>query len=984
MENATPTAEGTDELSKFRALIATQGGQNQPPPVAADAVADPAAEMAKFRNLTAMPMSQGAVNQVASVSVSPNLSITEREGRRDASGELIPISNEGIGSRYFRAAMQRGPEAQLAVIQKMYPDKRARILQDGKITIELMDSETGKPKEVVINPYGMEGADLMDLAVQTPEIAAGVAAAVLTGGATGFLKTAAQVAITALAGAGTGAMRDVASRKAEGIPVQFGEIAQSRGTDAALDMFLSTALLGAGKLPHAGSIFQNKIKAGTLEFDLQQGQKFVKEVFGEDFQLTPAQITGSPALGAIEAVESVQPGARTVMGKMRQANDKIVQNIQLRSLGKVTPDEVIGEEAISTIRRVEVEPLENAIKTARQAAEAKGEQRVMDMIDEAIGTPRGARIEPSDAGTQTLGEFQTKLSEAKSKVDAAYAQVNALPGGSGDVLDGTFAADAAQSIIDELPRSVAGGQNEILKTGVPDGLLKSISDLESLRGKKVSLQTLTNMRRAAFDEIAKTEAVPGTKDRWFKQVAAAYDSGMQKGIDATGDPRLKAALTNAKETYKKELLPFDRPGVAELAKGEFDAGRLSPEQVAKRLFQGDKAFDNFKALKDALGENNPAFKVLKRSWADSQISEVTDSVTGSINAQALADKFASLNSKHPELTREIFGDKFSSLTKNISDLVMFKQLKTLDQDAVEVLMSTPNVTAADFKNVVQMQIRRDQAYANRLIGDVADGMPIASKLKPTEFVERISNTKTPTKDVEKILDTLARENPEAREAVSTAALYRLYQQAAITEPATATSVMRGGAPNLSATKLAEALGRPGTPERLRNELLLGTGGAPINPGGPNPTRQEVIDAIIGLKAPGEVKDKTFSGAGGIGATTQTAKLLSDPIKYASNYVKKFFFATLWTTELGTKLMSNRLLTPAESAAVANTLIASEPFARRLVEVTGDESTAGQIVGELKDSIDQYLSELTDSPEARDRRELEKLMSGQPAKVTAPR
>lgn len=983
MENATTTTEGTDELTKFRALIATPQsatGQNQPPPVQGSAVNDPQAELDKFKTLTSMPMSQSAVNRVADVEVQTALTATEREGRRDAAGELIPISNEGIGARYFRAALQRGPEAQLAVIQKMYPDKRARILEDGKVTIELTDSDTGKPKEVIINPVGMEAADLMDLAAQAPEIAASVAVGMMTSG-TGFAKTAAQIVYSALAGAGTGAVRDVVSRGAEGVPIQFGEIGKSRGTEAVLDMFLSTGMLGVGKATHVVSPFAKDIKAGTLEFDLQQGQKFVKEVFGEDFPLTPAEITGSQALRAVEATEAPQPGARTVLARLKERRQQSVQRIQDRALGKITPEEQIGEQAIETIRRVEVEPLEEAITTARQAAEAKGEQRVLDMIDDALGTPRGARVTPSEAGARTLGEFQTKLSEAKAKVDAAYAEVNALPGGSGDVLDGTPAADAAASIIKELPRVTKGGEEQILKSGVPEGLKKALDDLEGLRGGKVSLQTLTNMKRAAYDEIAKTEAVPGVKERWFNKVAAAYEEGIQKGVDATGDPQLKAALTNAKETYKKELLPFDRPGVAELAKGEFDTARLSPEQVANRLFEGAKAIENYRILKTTLGADNPAFKVLKRSWADSQIAEVSDPVTGSIDAKALVDRFVKLDVDKPELAREIFGKDFPRLVGELNTLAMFRKLKTLDQENVEVLMSTPGVTAADFKNVVQMQLNRDKAYANKLIGDVAAGLPVSSKLKPTEFVKRISNADTPTKDVKQVLDVL---EPETREAVATATMYRLLDEATVREAGTAAKSLTGGSLNISATKLAQAVGRKGSAERERIELLLGSGGAPVTPGASNPSRLEVLENLVKLLAPEEVRSQTFAAAGGLGAGMAVRQLMSNPLKYASSYAQKMAISMLYTSELGTKLISNRAIGPAEASAIANALIASEPFVRRVTDTVADESTAGQIVGELKDSIDQFLSELTDSPEARDRRELEKFASGQKAKVTVPR
>jgi hypothetical protein len=880
--------------------------------------------------------------------------------------------------------MQRGPEAQLAVIQKMYPDRRARILEDGKITIELTDSETGKPKEVIINPQGMEAADLMDLAAQTPEIAAGVAAGIMTRG-TGFAKTAAQIVYSALAGAGTGAVRDVVSRGAEGIPIQFGEIAQARGQEAALDMFLSTSMLAGTKAMKAVSPFAQDIKAGSLEFDFQQGQKFFKEAFGTEIQALPSETTGSTALKALEAAETPQPGARTVMQQFREKRQAQVQNIVRRALGKVTPEEQIGEEAISTIRKVEVEPMENALKAARATAEQKGEQRVLDIIDNAIGTPRGARVTPSQAGAETIGAFETRLDEARSRVNTAYEQVRASNGGVEVMLDGSAAAQAAQEIRKELPKVVQGGESEVLKTGVPEGLLKSLDDLEKLDGSTVSLQTLTNMKTAAHDAIAAFRTAHGdVKDRWFSKIAGAYEKGIQDGIDQTGNPQLKAALTNARETYKKELLPFERPGLKELAKDEFDTGRLSAEQVATRLFEGPKAYHNFTLLKETLGADNPAFKVLKRSWVDSQIAEVSDSLTGSVDAQALAKKFTSLRNDHPELANEVFGRDLWKVISETELLAKFKKLKNLDEDAVEVLMTTPGVNASDVRAVVDMQMRRDKAYANKLIGDVADGLPIASKMKPTEFVRRIANADTPTKDVEKILDTLAKENPEAREAVATATLYRLLNEASDMEAGTATRYMQTDSWNVSPKKLAKLYGAPGSPERIRNDLLLGQGGVPAVPGGPNPTRGEFIENLSRLLSPQETKLQQFGGAGGLAQSQEILSLTRTPLKYASNYVKKMVLATLYTMPSVQKLTTNRVLGPAERAAIANTLIASEPFTRRVLEVTGDETMAGQIISEAKDSIDQYLSELTDSPEARDRRELEKLISGQPAKVTTPR
>lgn len=975
-----------EELQKFRSLI---GGQpaatnqsvvNAPPPMEASAPTDPNAALIKFRELTALPVTQNTVNQVRGVEAVPALTATQREGRRDpATGELVPISNEGLGSRYWRIALQRGPEAQMALISKLYPDSQPRTLENGAVAMTITDSATGKPKEVVVNPVGIEAHDLIDLATQAPEIAAGTAAAIMTQGR-GFMKTAAQMVLSSLAGAGVGAVRDVASRTAEGIDPRLSEIAASRTGEAALDLFLQTSMLGGAKAFRALSPFSREIRPETLEFDAAAAQRFFKDKFGEDFPMTPAEITGSPALQAIEAAETPQPGARTVMQKLRERRSEIIRRIQDRSLGRVTGDESIGERSIETLRQNVVLPIENALETAKDAATAKGNKRLSDALD-AITMPSSGQVSPTMAGVKTTEEFEAKLAQAKSKVDAAYAQVNAIPGGSGDVLDGTFAADMAQSIRDELPKATAGGTTEVLTSGVDDAVLRSLEDLESLRGKNVSLQTLTNMRRAAFDEIAKTEAVPGVQDRWFKKIAAAYDRGMQQAIDATGNPQLKTALTNAKETYKKELLPFDRPGLKELARGEFDTGRLSPEQVAARFFEGPKAIENYRMLKETLGADNPALRVLKRSWVDSQIADVTDPISGSINAQALGERFRKLNADKPELARELFGSEFPSIMGEIRYLSAYKNLDSLDDTEVRTLMSLPNPSKADFQAVLRMQQNRDEAYANSIIADIGDGEIKADKIKPTEFVKRIMNAKeTPTPDVERVLATLESQAPEVREAIATATFYKILNEASVMDASEGARTLTDKSLNISAQKLKDALGRANDPKRQRLEMLLGNSPLTVVPGESGPTRMEVLENLAKLLGPQDARSAAFGTAGGLAAGMNVLNLMRHPFQYATSYAKKLAAATVWTDKAFTKIISNRVFGPEETAAAANALIASEPFLSRLYTTVGDETKVGTIVNELKDSIDRFVAERIESPQGRERAELGRLTRGEPANV----
>lgn len=945
-----------------------------------------------------LPRSQGAVNAPPSAVVAtPSLTLEESEGRMSDTGERIPldIRRQLPLSEYMFVSNQRGPEAQLEALKKLYPDKNPRMLESGDVVIQIIDSDTGKPKDVSANAHGITGRDLMDLFHQAPEFAVSTAVALSLHGR-GFVKTAAQMVLSAAAGAGTGAIRDVSARTTAGIDMRLGEIAQSRGEEFGLDLFLQTGLLGAAKGLRAASPFARDIKPDTMEFDLQKGQEFLKREFGEVIPLTPADTTGSVALRSVEAVEGPQPGWRTVLTKLREKKSEVVRNVQRRALGQISSEEAIGERAIGTLRDTVVGPLEGALTKARQIAEQKSNQRVIDLIDDAVGMKAGSRVTPTMAGKETIGEFDAKLAQAEERVNVVYGEFKALPGGTGDVLSGTPAAKAAKEIRDELPKvattkevvkydqygspmAASVPSEELLKSGVPDGLLKAIDDLESLRGGKVSLQTLTNMKRSAYDAIAAFKTAHGdVKDRWFKKIAAAYEQGIQEGIDETGDPALKAALTKAKDTYKKELLPFERPGLKELAKDEFDAGRLSPEQAMTRLFEGPKAIENYTMLKEVLGKDNPVFRTLKRAWFDTKIADATDNATGSIDPNKLGASLKELSTSRPELAEELFGKHHAELASALQVKSALQRIEKLDETEIKTLLRLKDPTVKDFELVVDMQRTRDKAYVNGMLKDVADGLPISSDLKPTEFIKRLTNTATPTKDVQAILEALTRENPEARQAIATATLYRIFDAASIREAATALRGTRQEPMNISATALAEALGRGDKFER--NALLLGEN--LIAPGAKTANRREVAENLIKVLAPGELKQGTMSAAGGLATGVAVNKLLHSPLQYASGYAQKFFLATVYTLAPIQKLITNRAFSPSQTATLANALIASEPFVRRVVETLGDETKAGQLLDDLKNSIDRYVGELKgdDSPGARRAAETEKFVRGEPARM----
>lgn len=978
------------DLEKFNSLTEGAGAtlETTPLPRSTNAVFD----ISQFNQMTGDTTAQNL--PPTTITATPSMTPAERFGRRTEEGDFIPFDvKRGLGSRLaeWRVAQQSGDAAKLEVLQKLYPNNRTRILPTGDLSVELIDSETGKPKEVLVDPQGIGEMELMELASQMPEIAASTAAAIATRG-TGKLKTAAQIVLSALAGGGVGAMRDIKNRTAEGIPTNIGEIAERRSTEATLDMFLDVGLLGVAKSFRALSPFASEVKPGTKEFDVVRGREFFREAFGEDIKLTPAEVTGSKALSALEAAEAPQPGSRTVMSKFREKTNEQVGRIQKIATGETTAEEQIGETSIGIIRKDLVEPLERALETARTTATAKGEKRIIDLIDEAtgIGGP-GPRLTEAQAGSTVLEDFDIRMGQAKQKVDLDFERVRSLPGGSGDVLDGTPVADAARAIRKELTAVKTSGGKELLTTGVPEGLLRSLDDMEKLRGGKVSLQTLTNMKNSAYDAIAAFRTATGDrKDRWFKKVADGYEQGIEKGVASTGDPRLKEALSAAKETYKKELLPFERPGLKELAKDEFTGGRIAPEQIVGKFFEGPKAVENYRMLKEVLGSDSPAFRVMKRAWADTKLAAAGDKITGSIQPGELRNAIDGLA---PELREELFGKNADAIVDALKLQTGIKNLKTLDEDAVRTLLSIKDPTRKDFESLLLMQRHVNQSYVNSLVGDVADGLPIASKIKPTEFVKRLLNTNTPTKDVEKVIGAIAKESPETRRAIANHTMYQLLDAASIREADTAGKLISGEPLNLSPMKLADALGRPGTAQRNRYELLLGRDTLAISPpkrvvdnlgresfADTNPTRLEVLENIVRTLGPREGRERAFAASGTLASGQTIQNLFRDPLKYATSYAKKAALTALYLGPMS-KLTANRVFTGPELAAVANTMIASEPFVRRITEIAGDEAMAMDVISELKGSIDRFIDEWKESPSGRESERTARFLGGEQVPMT---
>jgi hypothetical protein len=272
-----------------------------------------------------------------------------------------------------------------------------------------------------------------------------------------------------------------------------------------------------------------------------------------------------------------------------------------------------------------------------------------------------------------------------------------------------------------------------------------------------------------------------------------------------------------------------------------------------------------------------------------------------------------------------------------------------------------------------MSKRRQEAYVNGVFNDVAEGVPL-NDFNPAKFVTALRNTDTPGAHVKQ---TLAKLDPETRNAIATAEFYRILNDASIVEGETLAKGMRGEPVNLSPSKILSALGKPGK-ERERTLLLLGDdptpGAPPPKPGEPTPTRANTLLAIVKALAPKEAASTVFSGLGNISAANAVRDATRGPLRYTMGFTRGMLLATAYVNGLG-DILTNTAFDRQATAVAVNTLIASEPFLRASVEAFGSDNTKA-MVSDVKASIDQWIGEARDSIQGRKREATQQFMQGQ--------
>lgn len=923
-----------DEFSQF--LDAPAAKEAPPPQKATD-----------FLNAEILPASRAAVDSAIKAQNERTkqraIRDTAKPDGEDFATKLgarpgVPFDiNEGIPFLMrTRMEARRDPGDQEKFLQEQYGAENVRRGPSGNLIVTMQDN--GKPRDVLVNPLGVDFGDLSMVAAQAPEIVTPIALAILTRGgsmAPGVWNAVKTLVGTVAASEGAGLIKDKAVSDRP-----LSELAAERSTSAAIGLGLGA---GAGFLSKIATKLTSPFsQVGELQFDARRAQQFFKENYGVELPLTPAESTGSAFLQRSEALMLQKPGfSAPIRELIRERNEKISE-IQKIALGGAVPDaEEAGQAAINAIG-AKAAPARFEVERATEALRKTGTQELESGLTSATGVAQ--TVNKTQLGNKIREAAFKQREKFRAQSDTLYNEVFSDPRTAQKNIQGDVLAKESKAIIDKLPSKentvssvgydtygspveTLAKKSESLKEFVPDGVISKLNALSSLRGQQFRLDELMQMRREVANEIAAGEAIPGAQTRYLSQIQDMLTNRIKSGLEEI-DPALLSKWEVANEAYAKGVQRFKRAGISELFRNPEQAGFIGDTEIVARATSGRRAQDIYTAYKDFLGAGSPEMQQFRRAIADDVLSKSPLSET--VDAAGFVRRIDELAKDAPDVLKEVFGNDAAKL-RDVAQILRTADGNIPERELLEAMRSN-TLTSTKLQDMLSAQAKKDQLYKNSLLKSVEDGTFKAERIKPTEFVEKVAFKAEP-KDVREVTALLS-DQPETLEDIRRLTFQKVLDRS--------TTTSAQGDSVIDASRLERIINDENNAKRLQSIL----GSETFN----------LLKQMRNFLAPGQLRDEAFSAAGGLSAGTQIAGMIEKgEFKYLSRAAKNFVISSIYTSPTLRSYFANTVVSPQGSANIVNYAIASTPFARAVLDTYGEEK-GRQVMAELKGSLDRFAQE----------------------------
>lgn len=864
-------------------------------------------------------------------------------------------------------SFRRAKDAQISFLQNKYGSENVQLDARGEPMVKVIDESTQKPKFIPVDADKLSGNDFIDLIGAAPELAGSIIAMrkgkKLPGGVFKDLT------MSALGAEGAGALKDIGVETFDTGSPDFKEIGKTRATMVPVDVAIGGALALFGKAA-TKVITPFGDKPGPIQFDAMQARDYFKTKYGIDVPFSPGEQTGNAFLMRVESMMKKLPGASGKFADVKKEQEAAFRKIQDIALGKATPGEVIpSSEEVGSAAIVALESKVGPITTAAERTRSSAGRSASDAIEDAVGklTKPAPELYTSEVGAAIRKRVTADRDAFEVAAKDLYEKAKALPGGRDRILEPTsLPTDAARilnkelpakDVIKEVPTGVLDAQGnmvtrtesgrEILHEFVPEKVVGKLKELASLKGQKLSLEDLIQMRNDVTNDIKIGESIPGAQTHFLGKIRDTLTRAIVESTEKLPGGKLKAAWEQANAFYRDNVGKFHTGGIRGVLQPTESGAFVGDSEIVGRLLNGtSKANDLFRDMAEFLGKDSPEFGMLKRSIADEVLAKSSVSGEKLIDGAAFLKHLEKLYSSNREIAEQVFGKNAGELVSlaKASEMAQNPNIK-IDYDALKGLLgsSRGGTVYAKFVEAAKAQQELDGVYRNKILKAIKQKNLSENPIEPEEFVDRFLSDAS-QRETEQIITSL-HDQPELMQRIRQKTVQKLFFDSARKPSPTDPILLSQDQTRLPSTEsLMQAIGDQASQKKLRT--VLG-----------EDTFRNVIEFAKAMK-PGESTEQVFSTAGGLSAGMQVGAMLrGGDLAYLANFLKYRVGAELITNPTFQWWTKNQLLSGADQHAVVNAIIASAPFITHLMQDFGEKG-AEQAVFSAKQSVDKSMQKDT--------------------------
>lgn len=877
-----------------------------------------------------------------------------------------------VGTR-FGLGMDENQVSQLKYLAANYGPENVDISENGQFILRNQPTANGTPEDVMVNPAGLDGGDLVEMlgkmGYQGGGVAGGIVGGILSKHPIGRVVTGALG--MALGGSAGGAIQDAIVRYRRGQPVDISDIAAYRGGMALIDAPLGILFAGTGKfgtkmvegvlgVPWGSFEVTARTAAGRrIGLQLSPTQRAAAELeqgvpatqtqparagTGVAYPLTPGEAAGpDTALGRLflraEATASGRVGSATAADKATASKQRAEDELRRVFLGvprtmpddelsRLTSAQATGERALQRLR-TEAESLSDAARLAQENMARTGTQEAQQIA----GVNLAQRLDPTAVGgtvrTRATGDFAAGQGALGQRYDEFFGR----PELRTRSISGNALADVAASVEAELtPQAV---RTRAVNTGILDsrgnpityereqlerldafvnGKVRTFLDsLQGMRGARVAVNDLKQIRTGIDSAIAEGVAIPGVDVAQLRELRGRVTGVIGESLNDI-DPALNAQWQALNNDYATHMARFDRTGIRELLVQEGEKGSLGSTEIAERVI-GDsaRAKDIYDGYRTFLGAQSSEFQQLRQVIAENALYRSLGDTTPFVDGGRLR---AGLRSLRPEIAEDVFGANRPELAR-IGEVLEAAQGKNIDVDELRTLLrSRRGITAQGLRDLIGAESERAAAYNNKLIKAAADGTLDAERIRPSDFVRHASNMDP--REAQRIMGILG-DRPDVIQDINRLSIDRIWGQA---QSESATS---GGARLISPKTLNKVLDGA-NPERAAEQRATWrtlAGNDAING----------LEALARTVASRDYNVNMFKGS--IAGQSDVGRLiLKGEVGMLPEVAHRWLLAFAYSGPL--KRATTNMLVGQDRGRFLNAIISSTPFIQETMEMFGAE------------------------------------------------